>query len=262
MRFLSRWWKRWGLVDILCLVGGVVFSGAYLVWSDRSGLIQPVLDLWPNIATEILGVWLSVRIIESFISGREERRKVRDRLTGNLNFMLTICRRITRDFHRGNLTNLQSEIGFYRDKAALKPRSWKKHLTKEERYLVDNAFGLGEQILKRSRLARQALDDVEKIRYDLDIHYLTSPGNQIKKRLDQYVDSRDQDSSRLLESITSIREQFEQPGDELEKRELALKYCERAEGYVAEVTAFSNLMHDLEEDVSRFRRLVWSELAS
>ncbi len=68
---LRRWWK----IDVLTLGLGVFF--AWIAWRrypDTASFTDAIL---PNFASEFLGVWMGVRIIDYLISNNEEYHRVR-----------------------------------------------------------------------------------------------------------------------------------------------------------------------------------------
>src|SRR5215207_7433487 len=140
MKWLKKWWGKWGKADILTLGVGIGAAYGYIAYFTNPEDIRSAwLNLWPNIATEILGVWLSVRIIGAILDNRQERRNVRNALAANLNYLLSICQRLAPTFYTFNLIDLQNEITLYHDRKQLKSALFKKHFAQQERDALDKA---------------------------------------------------------------------------------------------------------------------------
>ena len=84
---------HWIWVDLASL--GI---GTLLVWLHyRFGTSSwdATLELLPNIATEIMGVWISVRIIDALIQRRDKFNAVRRRVVSECNEFVGIVRDVT-----------------------------------------------------------------------------------------------------------------------------------------------------------------------
>ena len=140
-RLIWRWSRKWAVVDIVGLGMATVLAGAYYVFSDS--LRNPQIGaLWPNIATEVLGVWLSVRVIGAWLQSQREKRSVRSDIMGNLVFMTDLVDRLIPTFAGEDNCRLEREIRFFRD---LKPYRFKK-ISRQERALVLEALELLERL--------------------------------------------------------------------------------------------------------------------
>ena len=85
---LRRWWK----IDVLTLGLGVFF--AWLAWRrfpDTAGFTDALL---PNLASEFLGVWLGVRIIDYLISNNEEHHRIRRNVLNVVEASVELSRKI------------------------------------------------------------------------------------------------------------------------------------------------------------------------
>ena len=69
----------------------------------------------PNIGTELLGVWLSVRIIESVLRGRQKRTRLRTQLVDNMNYLVTLIRGIAPHFEQQTIDHLSSELKWFEE---------------------------------------------------------------------------------------------------------------------------------------------------
>lgn len=71
-RKIRNWWREWSLIDIVGLTGGFVLAGVYVLIAKSLRPESLLHSLLPNFATEVIGVWLSVRIIERIIRRRDK----------------------------------------------------------------------------------------------------------------------------------------------------------------------------------------------
>lgn len=69
----------------------------------------------PNIGTELLGVWLSVRIIESVLRVRQKRSRLRAQLIDNMNYLVTLIRSIAPHFEQQTIDHLSSELKWFEE---------------------------------------------------------------------------------------------------------------------------------------------------
>ena len=84
----GRWWK----IDALTLGPGLFF--VYATWRrfpDSSSFLDAML---PNFASELMGVWLGVRIIDYLISNQEEYHRVRRNILNLIESSMELSRKI------------------------------------------------------------------------------------------------------------------------------------------------------------------------
>ena len=85
---LRRWWK----IDVLTLGLGVYFG--WLAWRRFPDTASFVDALLPNLASEFLGVWLGVRIIDYLISNNEEHHRIRRNVLNVIEASVELSRKI------------------------------------------------------------------------------------------------------------------------------------------------------------------------
>lgn len=88
---MRKWPQKWAFIDIGLLGGGLLLSIAY--WLYSKNLLpetSPLRDLWLNISTDLLVVWLTTRIIDNSIQSRERRRNNRILIVRNLNLIRSL----------------------------------------------------------------------------------------------------------------------------------------------------------------------------
>lgn len=84
---------------MLALGGGGALAYWYYVRAAavaRDGGVSALHSLWPNVATELLGVWMSVRIIDTIVRARDERSSTRQAIATDLAFMGGLANRVRR----------------------------------------------------------------------------------------------------------------------------------------------------------------------
>lgn len=81
MHMLRKWVRDWALIDIVVLGIGLFLTGGFIWYRQNNPTdTSPIIDLWPNVATEIIAIYLGVRFIDSLISRREHRNTCAARL--------------------------------------------------------------------------------------------------------------------------------------------------------------------------------------
>lgn len=80
---MKRWWREWALIDLVALGVGLALLLAYLIFYPSVDQNSAVVILWPNLIAEIIGVWLSVRIIDYLLKRREQFHESRRALVGD-----------------------------------------------------------------------------------------------------------------------------------------------------------------------------------
>jgi len=88
----------------------------YFNTQDAAGLKTSFADsIVPNLATELFGVWLSVRIIESVLRQRQKRSQLRSQLIENMNYLVTLIRSIAPHFEQQTIDHLTSELKWFEE---------------------------------------------------------------------------------------------------------------------------------------------------
>jgi hypothetical protein len=82
-RFLL-WLRFWFWIDFLGVFLSLTLTITYLVWGNYAS--EHLQNLWSNLAVEIAGVWISVRIIDFLLQRSKSFRKSRFQTLDNLNF--------------------------------------------------------------------------------------------------------------------------------------------------------------------------------
>lgn len=167
---LRKWWREWGLIDLIALGTGFCLTVGYALYrSSHSTADTPILDLWPNIATEIVGVWLSVRIIDAMINRRTSRHNNRQGIVRNMIYFLEIAQTIVPYFDDWKLRNLQNELSWFEERLPKR----QKYLSEDELLDVRRAISLGKEVqskaLRYQELKRSIEDSHQLIQSVLNI---------------------------------------------------------------------------------------------
>lgn len=86
MRYIRPKWLD------LVLILSIALLVTFLAFRDRVAPTSPWLSIWPNITTDLFGIWLAVRIIDGIINEHERRRTAALSLRGTLNHTMQRAR--------------------------------------------------------------------------------------------------------------------------------------------------------------------------
>ncbi len=116
MNWFQKWFFRWSFIDLPTLGAGLILTIWYLNTQSAGGSDTTFIDsIIPNLATELFGVWLSVRIIESVLRLRQKRSKLRSQLIDNMNYLVTLIRGIAPHFEQQTIDHLTSELKWFEE---------------------------------------------------------------------------------------------------------------------------------------------------
>ncbi len=116
MDWLKKWFFRWSFIDIPVFGVGLALV-IYYINSVEGGNPESLFfeAIVPNIGTELLGVWLSVRIIESVLRVRQKRSRLRAQLIDNMNDLVSLIRSIAPHFEQQTIDHLSSELKWFEE---------------------------------------------------------------------------------------------------------------------------------------------------
>lgn len=252
---IKRWWKNWGLIDLVALGLGLFLCVAFVAYLRGEGYQRPLLDLWPNIATEILGVWVSVRIVDVLIGRREERSRVRDNVVGNLNFMMSICQDLPLHFDNWRLNDLSNEVMWFEEKRAAQEKLLMKHLTNEERRSVDDVI---RQVRDVHRLSIQAAATKLEVKVAEDAGQSWDHPEQVKQLVNVYhrhIDSGERGIEVLSEALDVAQRGNEQWHPE-EKRAEIERIVTAVTRWLNDANEVRASVHRVEASVQELRRTI------
>ena len=217
---LKKWFFRWSFIDIPVFGIGLALI-IYYFNGLEGGKAEAVFleSIIPNIGTELLGVWLSVRIIESVLRGRQKRSRLRTQLVDNMNYLVTLIRGIAPHFEQQTIDHLSSELQWFEEM-----KDYRISGTSEETIKLIN---------EATKLYAEAASEASKInplRDEINDLFLRNPHMLddllIKELHDIY---RRQNYTRIIvkridSRIKRYREKIagHEPFSELEKEELTI----------------------------------------
>ena len=149
---MKKWWREWAFLDFVA-IGIALLLIILNLLSERT--IEPeaaILNLIPNLATEVIGVWISIRIIERIL-------RKRDIFHGN----------------RSNLFWTLSSLGELQKKMFPSPYKWRANSLVEQgeycRKLIEdrNKFFYKDEVEQITKCLDCANSTYEKIRHFFDI---------------------------------------------------------------------------------------------
>jgi hypothetical protein len=156
-------------LDLFGIMGIALAISYYLVSHQvpEQNKDQELFNLWGNFSTEIVGIWLGVRLIDYVIQQNEKKHSLRIHLVRNMRFIIGITRSTIEFSGRLEITKLNIELNW--SKRIFVNRQ--KYLSKDEVNDVKNFYlaisDLYPRIEKLFDLKEKSYDDGE-IRKKLD----------------------------------------------------------------------------------------------
>lgn len=109
---IKQFWKKQWLIDIILLI--VLSVTIYLtVKTSSDGKCFDYNSFLLNLSTEIIGVWLSVRIIDRLLKKRERLDSARQHLIKNLRHPFNYSYSISPRFKRKDVDYLKNEMKWF-----------------------------------------------------------------------------------------------------------------------------------------------------
>ena len=116
MNWFQKWFYRWSFIDLPTIGVGLIIIYYYINTHINNGLETALVEsIIPNLATELFGVWLSVRIIETVLRTRQKRSQLRSQLVENMNYLVTLIRGIAPHFEQQTIDHLSSELKWFEE---------------------------------------------------------------------------------------------------------------------------------------------------
>jgi len=149
---IKRYFRFWFWIDLVGLALSVILIISYLVCGYNFD--EHIQNLWSNLAIEILGVWLSVRIIDFLL---QRHKNFRDTRLQQL--------RILQYFYDTGINVLEYGVAYQRDIDSLKreikyfDKRWlrrKKHFYKDEIEQIDQLRQSMPEIVDKSVLIKRS----------------------------------------------------------------------------------------------------------
>ncbi len=189
MNWLKKWFFRWSFIDLPTLGAGVILTFWYFNTQKTAGFDTAFVDsIIPNLATELFGVWLSVRIIESILRSRQRRSQLRSQLIDNMKYLITHIRSIAPHFEQQTIDRLRSELMWFEEMKSYRIRGISKQTLK----LIDEVTRLYEE-------AATEATKINPLREDINNLFLRYPAMLENKQLRELHDVyRRQNYTRII----------------------------------------------------------------
>lgn len=194
---MKKWFSRIKSLDIrvdlftlllgLLLIWGYINYGGILFVKD-----SPILNIWANIATDLIGVWLTVRIVESLLQAREKFHSIRRTTVSNLRYFLRIAQEITPEFYEWRINSLQNELRWFEEKLPKR----KKYLYRDEYDDIVKTIGSGRKLLQNV----QSYMEIQHRLEDLEDDEIEKVVNQTNEKREKVID--------FLNQIRQYRDQL------------------------------------------------------
>ena len=108
---IKQWWSKWGIVDVFAMLVGFGGIVSYIyVRNFIPNFNTPWFDIWTNLSTEIVGVWISLRVIETIISKSQKFNKSRNTIINDLKSFKTNLRGLLPNMYVFNLDSLSDAL--------------------------------------------------------------------------------------------------------------------------------------------------------
>ncbi|WKZ41076.1 MAG: hypothetical protein QY328_03370 [Anaerolineales bacterium] len=142
---LKKWWEEWAKLDFIILGFGILLVSGYVFYrQENPGLESPLMDVWSNIATDFVIIWLSVRLVDTFLQSREKHHAIRREIVYNLNFFRVQIRELVPKFYPRNLSNLKQELMWGEERLPKRVN----HLTPSENEKIIYIFSKLNQLIQ------------------------------------------------------------------------------------------------------------------
>lgn len=162
---LKKWLKTWAVVDVFVCGGALVASISYVGYrASHNTPLNGWVDLWPNFTSEVMGAWLSVRVIDYLIRRRSDRSRARWRQAGILMHWRDLADRIGRYGDDREAYLLDDELRFHEEPHNVAKR--KRHLDESERTDVEAARLVARELLSEYKNYSKAKKACKTCEYD------------------------------------------------------------------------------------------------
>ena len=115
---MKKWLRKLNVIDFLALGIGICLTIAYILYKDVFNQNSPWLDIWPNISTEIIGIWVSIRVIDGLIDAREKKRSMREAIIGGFNYFVDNAKQLKPEYYDWKVQILPYELKWFQKKVS------------------------------------------------------------------------------------------------------------------------------------------------
>ena len=141
------------IIDLVGVIGVILATiGFYFTHLTSSETAQ----LFGNLGIELIGSWISVRILEFILRTREQYRSTRTQILRNLRWHTNFTRRMRSNITSADIESLLSEISFSTHVFTNR----KKYLQKSEIEICNKAFDCMQEFADKAEIAYGHILDV------------------------------------------------------------------------------------------------------
>ncbi len=226
MNWFQKWFYRWSFIDLPTIGVGLIILFYYINAHSSSGMETALVEsIFPNLATELFGVWLSVRIIESVLRTRQKRSQLRSQLVENMNYLVTLIRGIAPHFEQQTIDHLSSELKWFEEMKDYRISG-----------ISEKTTGLINDVTKHYSRAATEASKINPLREEINDLFVFNPelleDINMKELHDVY---RRQNYTRIIvKRIDSrLRRYHERSGDDV---------SERAKTVIRKIEEYSNIL--------------------
>jgi hypothetical protein len=205
MKTIRHWQRDWAIVDLIAFGIGAVLTVGFVVYRQQHLKdTSPFIDLWPNIATEVIGIWLSVRLIDGLISRRERRDGVRRFLISNLNYLRERAGELLPRVYDFNVNKLENEYLWAQERLARRLR----YLDESEKVDLQNVYAQLKSVLAEctSHLEFEVKVNELDVKLRTQFHELEDARTEIRDTLDEFRYSSDPNVEQMEQTLLALAE--------------------------------------------------------
>ena len=182
----KKYIRFWFWVDLVGLAFSVILIITYLVWGDN--VSDHLQNLWSNLSIEVLGVWLSVRIIDFLIQRHKSFKEIRFQQLRNLGYFENVATDIlTYSPKERDINLLIREIKYFDKRWAKR----KKHFFKDEKEKVDDL----------RKTMPEIIDTCKEMAYKKEIESDEVDYKKLKEKLREQLIIYRESLDKLIENV-------------------------------------------------------------
>ncbi len=175
---MRRWFSEWAWIDVLTLGLGATLCISFVLY--RQGHAEPKsgwVELWPDVGTSLVEVWLSIRIIDQLLKRREKRSSVFPRTRGNVLYIFgRLISVISPKFYVSDVKSLQDELGSFEKRLPKR----KRLISKAELAPILAAFEREKAIGEAVKQFRETSDAILVTNSDIEAAFARlDPGSRL-----------------------------------------------------------------------------------
>lgn len=233
---LKTWWLDWARFDLTILPVGFIL--AYYLKDLANGF-------WLNLSTELIGAYISVRIIDQFLKRKEKRHFDRREIVDNVFWFYEVASKLLPYVDEWRIKDLQQEIKYF----GLRWDDRKNLFEMDEIKIID------EIVASRDKIVALSLDYVRHI----------STSNRLENEfIENYPDrpkwwirleNRFHDYQKTMLDSDSIQEALDEAGKIIDQKIVPAERLKALTAYFHEIAAIGRVRGEIALEVRNHERL-------